>query len=37
MLASESQINLELDQTIFAEIAQPLELTKEKVNFLISW
>ena len=36
-LASENAINLELDQTFFSEIAQPLALAKEKVNFPIFW
>ena len=36
-LASENAINLESDQTFFSEIAQPLALAKEKVNFPIFW
>ena len=33
MIAAKNQINLELEQTSFAEITQSLEVTKEKVNF----
>ena len=36
-LASENAINLESVQTFFSEIAQPLALAKEKVNFPIFW